>query len=138
MAPSPTISRYRRCRSYDSYNGRPRRSFHRRLSLNTFHDPSERDQLSHSLFSRPLLPRNPIRYGHCEFVSSYSSNEDLLREAQSNGKRTGSGRWRDIVWNALRKSARNIGNEFVNVVTANIVEFGVAVVTAYVSNYFWT
>ena len=134
MAPAPSSTRYRRCRSYDSYEGRRRHSFHRRLSLNTFREPPDRHEFANTLFSRPLLPRNPIRYGHDEYTEQ-ESNENALRGARLNGNISGRGRWRDIVWNALKKGAANIGTEFVNVVTANIVEFGVAVVSAYVSNY---
>merc|ERR1719203_2438980 len=133
MAPPHSTMRHRRTRSYDPWSGRHRHSFNRRLSLNTFREPSERDIFARAVFSRsrPLLPRNHIRYG----LNDYSRERYGAR--LSNEHISGSG-WRDIVWNALRRGASNISSEFVNVVTANIVEFGVAVVTAYVSNYIWT
>ena len=64
------------------------------LSLDTFrHDPS--------LFFRPLIPRNPIRYGHNVVV--VDSNDPLIRAERPNANIPGSERWSDIIWTALNE-----------------------------------
>jgi len=96
--------------------------FHRRLNMRSFHHPSV-DLNDYNSYLRPLLPRNYRNYSHLSSQQQHQSNP------QSD---TG---WRHIVWNALNNTASNLRNEIVNVVTTHVVEFGVAVISAYISNF---
>ena len=104
-------------------------SWNRRLSIGSFEDNN------HHSYSRPLLRRNSTRYNYTNYNYSeinMQSNADPQNNVIPNGAR---GKWRNVAWNLVSKSMSNVKSELINVVTSNLVEFAVAVVTAYVSNW---
>ena len=114
---------FRRRRNYDDW--RRNHSFGRRLNLRSFHHPSG-DLNDYNSYLRPLLPRN-----HRNYVISQSNSNEQPHQNNPEPAR----RFRNIVWNALSHSASNLRTELINVVTTHIVEFGVAVISAYISNF---
>eukprot|EP01083_Nonionella_stella_P021845 60473_1 len=121
MAPFRPRRNNRHC-EYDHW--RRHSSFHTRLNIRSFHHGMDNN---HNSYSRPLLPRN-------NRVMMYSNNTKDTSDPHQNGRR----RWTSIVWDALKTSGSNIGTEFAAVVTSNLVEFGVAVISAYISNFMFS
>ena len=107
-------------------------SWNRRLTLGTADDNKNYS------YSRPLLPRNKFKYNnHYQRENHNENNWRSENDSKSNVIPKGArGKWRKVAWKLLTHSVGNIKSELINVVTSNLVEFAVAVVTAYVSNWF--
>lgn len=123
------MRRRRNCNQNENAWGR-NSSFHRRLNMRSFHHPSV-DLNDRNSYLRPLLPRNYRNYSNVQSHINHRRRQGNANEHAGNGS-TG---WRHIVWNALNNSATSLRNELVNVVTTHVVEFGVAVISAYISNF---
>ena len=113
-------------------------SWNRRLNLGSFGDGYS-NQRNNNTYSRPLLPRNQHHFRPQIIENNYHEQIDLHGNNDKNKiiPKGARGKWRQIAWNLLRNSASNLSSEIANVVTSNLVEFGVAVVTAYISQWFF-
>eukprot|EP01084_Bolivina_argentea_P151636 264671_1 len=123
--------RYRRNSEYD----RRHCSYYHRLNIRSFYHHSHYDQ--YNSYSRPLLPRNNIHYSILQSNYNYNNNNtnNTGQNIHNNNNPVNGRRWRRIVWDALKKTSSTVGSEISNVITNNIVEFGIAIISAYISNY---
>ena len=116
--------RHRRRNGDQRYNEWRRNcQWNRRLKLRSSFDDKD-DINSHRL----LLPRN-VNNNYYHMQSNNDKTTYVLPDKEGQQK------WRNVALNLVSKSIGNIKSELVNVVTSNIVEFAVAVVTAYASNW---